>query len=388
MTHITYLLLSPTFGMHQYTADLANRVAGTGSPVHLVSTSRLPRDRYHSQVQIQTPVHTSGTGFSAEGLDWSQLRRVEEAVLSTDPDLVHLSGPHLWNTPLMARLQRRGIPAVHTIHDLDPHRGVSNRLLIRLWNRLVVRQADHVLVHGHRYLQRLVERGVAAEKVTHIPLLHLFLGATFLSDQPHDAGDVSYEPFVLFFGRLEEYKGLDTLLSAASMLPDGAGHSPQVVVAGAGNIQKLWRGGVPSQISLYAEQIEDGVALDLFRRCRALVLPYSDATQSALVAAGYFFRKPVLATHTGALSEYVQHGGTGFLVEPNHPVSMSRHLQQLLSNEKLAQEMGERGHLWYTAKRQAEFQTLQQMYGRLTYEHTEQPGRIDLPPAFPGPNKT
>ncbi len=28
--NITYVLLSPTFGMHQYTADLANRVTDTG----------------------------------------------------------------------------------------------------------------------------------------------------------------------------------------------------------------------------------------------------------------------------------------------------------------------------------------------------------------------
>lgn len=371
MTHITYLLLSPTFGMHQYTADLANRVAKTGAPVHLVSTSRLPKDRYAPQVQIHTPIHTSGTGFSPEGLAWGQLRQVEAAVLRTEPKLVHLSGPHLWNTPLMTSLRQRNIPVVHTLHDLDPHRGVSNRMLIRLWNRLVVRQADHILVHGHRYRQRLIQNGVAPERVTHLPLLHLFLGATFLNEQPHCAGEARYEPFALFFGRLEEYKGLDTLFSAASMLPNGAGHRAQVVVAGAGNIQKLWRGDVPSQVSLQAERIKDSVALDLFRRCRALVLPYSDATQSALIAAAYFFRKPVIVTHTGALSEYVEHGGTGYVVEPNHPVSLSRHLQHLLSNETLAKQMGEKGYGWYAAKRQEEFQALQQMYGRLTYEHTE-----------------
>lgn len=366
MTQITYLLLSPTFGMHQYTADLANRLAAADRPVHLVSTSRLPRDRYHSRVRIETPVHTNGTGFSAEGLAWGHLRRVEEAILATDPDLVHLSGPHLWNTPLMARLQRRGIPAVHTIHDLDPHRGVSNRTLIRLWNRLVIRRADHILVHGDRYRQRLVETGVAPERVTHIPLLHLFLGATSLSEEIYRATDVTYEPFALFFGRLEEYKGLDTLLSAASMLPHSSQTPPQVVVAGAGNIQKLWRGSVPGQVRLYPERIDDAAALDLFRRCRALVLPYSDATQSALIAAGYFFRKPVIVTHTGALSEYVQHGETGFVVEPNHPVSLSRHLQQLLADANLAAQMGENGYGWYAEKRQAEFQALQAMYGRFS----------------------
>jgi hypothetical protein len=46
---LLYLLLSPTFGMHQYTADLANR-AGAGAfgalDAHLFSVTTLARDRY------------------------------------------------------------------------------------------------------------------------------------------------------------------------------------------------------------------------------------------------------------------------------------------------------------------------------------------------------
>ncbi len=32
--------------MHQYTSDLANRMAVAGDEVHLVTTTRVPRDRY------------------------------------------------------------------------------------------------------------------------------------------------------------------------------------------------------------------------------------------------------------------------------------------------------------------------------------------------------
>lgn len=43
---IVYVLLSPTFGMHQYTADLANRMAEQGHAVVLVTTTTFARDRY------------------------------------------------------------------------------------------------------------------------------------------------------------------------------------------------------------------------------------------------------------------------------------------------------------------------------------------------------
>ena len=43
---ICYVLLSPTLGMHQYTADLANRMVRADHDVSLVTTSHYPRDRY------------------------------------------------------------------------------------------------------------------------------------------------------------------------------------------------------------------------------------------------------------------------------------------------------------------------------------------------------
>ena len=103
---ICYLLLSPTFGMHQYTADLARRMAGAGHEVVLVTTSSLPRDRYGPDVDIRTPVGTSNTGFSREGLNFGQIQLVEQSVVDAAPDVLHFTGPHLWNINLVRRLRR------------------------------------------------------------------------------------------------------------------------------------------------------------------------------------------------------------------------------------------------------------------------------------------
>lgn len=403
---LIYLVLSPTFGMHQYTADLANRLAAEpGLEVHLVTTATLPRDRYNPAVRIHTPVATRTTGFAPEGLDLPALRRVlktvdqiaegrESEVRGSEgqrsegrrvrdqrisrpqdpnssspppfppfpPPVIHFPAVHLWNVLLVPALRRRGYRVIHTLHDLDPHSGVRFAGLIRLWNRLIVRSVDHVLVHGQVYRQRLLQQGVAPSRVTAVPLLHLFLSHA-AGDAADALGpdDVAYEPWALFFGRLERYKGVGTLLEAAA-LASRAGQPLRLLLAGSGDLAPLWNRPLPPGVELRSRRIADAEAVDLFRRCGLLVLPYLDATQSALVAAAYAFRKPVLVTRAGALPEYVQEGVTGWIVPPGDAAALSQALAAALANPGRLAVMGAAGRHWYEAQRSLEYQALLDLY--------------------------
>jgi glycosyltransferase involved in cell wall biosynthesis len=388
---LIYLLLSPTFGMHQYTADLANRLAAEpGMEVHLVTTAFLPRDRYSPAVRIHTPIATRGTGFSTEGLDLPALRRVLRAIdqiaegrgpegrpkhrqddhelrhpppdTLTPDTCIHLPAVHLWNLALVPALRRRGYRVIHTLHDLDPHVGVRFGPLIRLWNRLIVRWADRLLVHGQVYRQRLLAMGVAPERVVAVPLLHGFLSYAH-SGLPAALADqaVACEPWALFFGRLERYKGVGTLLEAA-VLAGQTGAGLRLVVAGQGELAAFWPGPLPPGVEVRPRRIDDAEAIDLLRRCGLLVLPYLDATQSALIAAAYAFRKPVIVTQSGALPEYVQEGVTGWVVPPGDAPALAATLQAALADPAHLAVMGAAGRQWYEAQRVHEYQTLLDLY--------------------------
>ncbi len=359
---ILYICLSPTFGMHQYTADLANRTSSYGHEVHVLTTANLPRDRYAPSLTIHTPIANQTTGFSREGIEKRDYRAVLNAILKIEPDVVHFTAPHLWNPLLIRALKGTDTPIIHTLHDLDPHKGSKFGMFIRIWNQLILDNAHHIVVHGQTYQQRLVRTGFPPEKLTYIPLLHLFLGSVRLSTTHDLATDVQYEPWALFFGRIERYKGLEHLLAAGAMLAYNKSQAPHIIIAGKGNMGRLWPGVLPEHIELRNRIIEDEEALDLFRRCGCLVLPYVDATQSALIAAAYYFRKPVIVTRSGALPEYVQNGVTGFVVEPEHPASLARKLERLLAQPALQQRLGEAGRAWYEYQRLEEEKTLLQMY--------------------------
>lgn len=413
--NITYILLSPTFGMHQYTADLANRAAAPGnwkpeaesasprppassfqppasgdrqSMVRMVTTATLPRDRYSPAVPIETPITTHGTGFSREGLDLAAYRRARDAIFHLPCSIFHLpssiflqssvfhfTGVHLWNVPLVYALRRRGLTVVHTLHDLDPHHGVRFGGLIRLWNRLIIASGCHLLVHGACYRDRLIAQGVPAGRITYTPLLHGFLSAAhpWPPQMPPATGHPPPATFtVLFFGRVEAYKGVDILLAAWSFLTkelrdnscNGWPESRLIIAGPAAPGVAL--PPLPPGAELRDRRILDAEADALFRAADLLVLPYRDATQSALIAAAYAYGLPVIVTRTGALPEYVVEGETGWVVPAEDPTALARALRDALADPDRTRRMGAAGRAWFEAQRCAEETMLSAMYRQLT----------------------
>jgi glycosyltransferase involved in cell wall biosynthesis len=359
---ICYLLLSPTFGMHQYTADHANRMVQVGHEVSLVTTERYPGHRYLPAVNVSTPVALRDSGFSPAGLRIWLAQRAIDAVLAQKPDVVHVTGPHLWNIRILRALRKADIPTLHTIHDLDPHPGSAYGPLLYLWNRAVMRHAQHILVHGQCYRERLLEHGMDPHDVTYTPLLHLFLGASWIERLDRLGADIAYEPYVLFFGRIEHYKGVVDLIAAWARLPDALRVQVHLVLAGPGSLETLWKDPLPEGVEVRNHLVQDEEALTLFQRCALLVLPYIGATQSALIPAAYFFHKAVLTTSSGALHEYVEPGTTGWVVEPKHPSSLARTLTEALSDFDRLARMGSAGRRWYDEHREAESAALEHLY--------------------------
>ncbi len=369
---IAYVCLSPTLGMHQYTADLANRMAASGHDVHLVSTARLPRDRYTPGLQQHTPLANATTGFSREGLQPRAFLRLCEVLEGLQADVSHFTAPHGWNPFLMRRLQGS---ILHTVHDLDPHHASRSpiSLLIRSWNRLVLHSADHILVHGQVYRQRLLRRGLSPDRVTFTPLLHLMFSHTMemsLRNQcPGDVDPTMKRPFALFFGRLLPYKGLDVLLSAWQQLAESgqspAHAAPSLIVAGPGDLAACWRGPLPAGVEFRNRWIDDEETAALFRACAFVILPYVSATQSALIAAAYFFGKPVIVADSGALAEYVQPGVSGWITRPGDTASLAQAIAAAFADPARREQMGTAGRAWRNQQQALEFTTLQHVYDRL-----------------------
>lgn len=152
--------------------------------------------------------------------------------------------------------------------------------------------------------------------------------------------NIGVRPFVLALSVLRHYKGLHTLIEAASEI-DGL-----VLIAGSGPEEAALK-ALASRLStrniVFAGQVSDAEKVALLRNCRSLVLPShvrSEAFGMVLVEAA-MFGKPMVCCEVGSGTSFVnKHGETGFVVPPESPRELAVACNTLLRDTAAAAIMG------------------------------------------------
>jgi D-inositol-3-phosphate glycosyltransferase len=132
--------------------------------------------------------------------------------------------------------------------------------------------------------------------------------------------DPSYR-YLLFFGFIRDYKGLDLALKAIAD-PRLQNYPVKLVVAGefysdpAPYHKLIAELGIADRVILKTEFIPDSQVAPYFCACDMVVQPYKSATQSGVTQIAYHFDKSMLVTNVGGLPEIVPHGRVGYVVEP------------------------------------------------------------------------
>jgi glycosyltransferase involved in cell wall biosynthesis len=128
--------------------------------------------------------------------------------------------------------------------------------------------------------------------------------------------------YLLFFGFIRAYKGLDLLLNAFA--DERLREFPlKLLVAGEFYDDPkpyhdlIKKHGLEEHVVLHTDFIPDEKVAHYFNLADIVVQPYKSATQSGVTQIAYHFNKPVLVTNVGGLSEIIPHGKVGYVVEPD-----------------------------------------------------------------------
>jgi alpha-maltose-1-phosphate synthase len=275
-----------------------------------------------------------------------------KAITTTRYDIVHIQGHSYLFFLFVPLIKLKRKPIYWTMHDVDFHptnsgiRGKLESLQVRLLcqNGWLATKVNAIIVHGSKLRDKLISRGLSGSKVIVMPHFDYRYLLPLASESDFDN---SFSDYVLLFGKIKPYKGVEVLLDASRMVRKKVGKKFKVMIAGKGNVSylnTLVRNDDLEYIHLRNGYIPDIEIPELFRSAKFLVLPYVEASQSGVVSLAYTFSKPVIVSNVGSIAEYVDHRITGLIFESRNTRQLANYIEELVESNDRCIEMGKKGY--------------------------------------------
>ena len=247
-------------------------------------------------------------------------RSAAEKINNSKPDLFI---SQYWMTffgPATGGLQKRltpGTKRISILHNVIPH---EKRFFDNFSNRSFFKHNEGFVVLSDAVLKDLLSIQPDAKYLRIDHPVYSHFGDQLERNTALEELSLSKEKkYILFFGFIRDYKGLDLLLEALANLPE----EYELIVAGEvyGSFDPyqaiIDQSNIKNRVHLYNEYIPDDEVTKYFSAADLCVLPYKSATQSGITAIAHHFDLPIVATNVGGLKETIQNGETGFVVESN-----------------------------------------------------------------------
>lgn len=283
--------------------------------------------------------------------------KIRQVIEDFKPDIAHLNNINFQLTPsILYELNKHRIPMVWTAHDYQlicpnhmlyiPGRGeICERCLPGRFRPCVQNRCTHgslaksalsaleAFFYRRRHTYRMVDKVICPSaflesKLAAHPdigdktvMLHNFIDPA--PRQPAQEGD-----YLLYFGRYDREKGIETLMQAARELPD-----IRFVFAGKGELEAL----VDQAPNIENLGFLSGEALaQTIRQARFTVYPsewYENCPFS--VMESQMLGTPVLGARIGGIPELIEEGKTGLLFESGSLADLKEKIQTLYRDEPL-----------------------------------------------------
>ncbi len=258
---------------------------------------------------------------SMNPLNWIKVgRRIKEL----KPDLVVVRfwipymGPALGT--ISGIIRKSGIKVVAIVDNIIPH---ESKLADKQLAKYFVKRVDGFVTMSKAVLTDLKNFDNKKPKLLTVhPLYDNFGKAVPREVALNKLGLSADYDYLLFFGFVREYKGLDLLLKAFAN--DKLRKFPvKLLVAGEFYIDKkpylelIDELNIKDDVILHSEFIPNHDVVNYFCAASLIVQPYKEATQSGITQVAFHFDKPIITTNVGGLAEIVTDKRDGYVVEPD-----------------------------------------------------------------------
>lgn len=365
-------------GAESYMLGLAERQRDRGDTVEFFGMDHPDNEPAQSlqgtfppHVELEPAPRGAQRLTSAARMIWSLAgqRGMAAALRDLRPDVVHCHNIyHQLSPSILFPVHRAGIPCVMTLHDYklacpnyqlldhgsiceacvgggtwhatarrckDGSLTASALLSLESGVHRLARAYDKVdlFISPSHFLADVMRRaGVADDRLRVVPNY-----ADLQQFQPAPVGGTE----LLFVGRLSHEKGVDVLVDAVGMMPEGtrlsiAGDGPQR----AALAQRADR-VAPGRVTFHG-RVDGGRVRELLASAAVSVVPSRwHENQPMTILESFAMSVPVVVTNLGGMPELVRDGAEGLVVPPDDATALAGALSRLLEDPEKRRLMGE-----------------------------------------------
>ena len=316
-------------GLATFNERLARQLQAEGHKVEVITFTLqypsflFPGKTQYSSEKAPTDLHISQQVNSCNPLNWIKVGR---RIRQMQPDLLITCYWMAFFAPSYSIIQRIAksngkTRCVALVHNMIPH---EPSLLDKLFAPLYVRATDGFVALSDSVVQDINRLDPSHKPKTSYPHpIYDHYGEQMSKEEACLALHLQPEKqYMLFFGLVRAYKGLDLLLDAFGFVKDQLPNLQLIIAGEFYEDEDKYRTQIEShqltdRVIIKNEFIADADLRKYFGAADLIVQPYKSATQSGVTQVAFHFEKPMLVTNVGGLGEIVHDHQMGYAVDPN-----------------------------------------------------------------------
>ena len=316
-------------GLATFNERLARQLQAEGHQVEVITFTLqypsflFPGKTQYSTENAPTDLLINQQVNSCNPLNWF---KVGHRIRKMQPDLLITCYWMAFFAPcysIIERIAKRNgkTRTIALVHNMIPH---EPSILDKLFAPFYVRSTDGFVALSESVVQDINRLDKNHKPKTSYPHpIYDHYGAQMEKNEACQALDLDPEKqYMLFFGLVRAYKGLDLLLDAFGKVKD---QLPDLRLIVAGEFYEdeekyraqLYFNKLNDRVIIHNDFIADADLCKYFGAADLIVQPYKSATQSGVTQVAFHFEKPMLVTNVGGLGEIVHDHKMGYAVEPN-----------------------------------------------------------------------
>ncbi|KOP24426.1 glycoside hydrolase [Hapalosiphon sp. MRB220] len=275
------------------------------------------------------------------------------------------------------------LPQIHTYHSIGAvkYRDVQNPPQIasirHYVEKAILEQTDCVIATTPQEAEDLRQLISQDGRVKIIPcgIDTTHFGSVSKETARQHLGIASDEQIILYVGRFDPRKGVETLIRACTQLPDqfklylvGGSREDETDFREQQHIQNLVKTLGLAEVTVFTGRISQALLPAYYAAGDVCVVPSYYEPFGLVAIEAMAARTPVIASEVGGLQHTVVHGETGLLVPPRNPNALAIAIRNLLADPILRQSNGNAAYNWVQSRFSTQAVTAQiyELYQSLT----------------------